>query len=403
MIIPWNTDAPLYHGPWATIGLIFVNVSIFIGSWVYEANVAPDDDAAVQADGEQPLVFELFKKVVIVYGDGLNPLAWFTSCFVHLSLMHLIGNMVYLWALGLIIEGKVGWWRFLLIYAGIGVIEGAVDEIGCAILGVNVGGSFGASAIIFGLVGMAFVWAPRNDLNCWVVVGWWVIDFDLPLMAFAPFYILWEGFSLFLLWALIGPGVTGWLLHMTGVVLGFMLGFVMLKLDWVDCENWDIIAVYQNREGKAAKRKRKEGEKPATTLDPALAQAQIKEWIAARNVKGAFALAERLAAAAPGWQLSREDHLAAIRVLQSRNEWEESIDVMVSFVRAWPGDSERVRLKLAEVLLLQGKRPAQALRVLSKLPQGPLPGSLEPTRKKLTAAAYKMREEGAVELETEDW
>lgn len=29
MLIPWNTDAPLYHAPWATGGLIVVNATVF--------------------------------------------------------------------------------------------------------------------------------------------------------------------------------------------------------------------------------------------------------------------------------------------------------------------------------------------------------------------------------------
>lgn len=29
MLIPWNTDAPCYHFPWATIGLIILNVLLF--------------------------------------------------------------------------------------------------------------------------------------------------------------------------------------------------------------------------------------------------------------------------------------------------------------------------------------------------------------------------------------
>ena len=31
MLIPWNTDAPLYHAPWATGGLIALNTLIFVG------------------------------------------------------------------------------------------------------------------------------------------------------------------------------------------------------------------------------------------------------------------------------------------------------------------------------------------------------------------------------------
>ena len=36
--------------------------------------------------------------------------------------------MVFLWGFGLVVEGKLGWWRFLLIYLAIGVTQCAFEQ-----------------------------------------------------------------------------------------------------------------------------------------------------------------------------------------------------------------------------------------------------------------------------------
>src|SRR5437879_9699033 len=100
MIIPWNTDAPIYHFPWATLGLIGVNTAV-LGVLIASA---PD--------------IEWIEPYLLTYGDGLHPVQWVTSAFIHAGIGHLVGNMIFLWAFGLVVEGKLGWWRFLLVYLG---------------------------------------------------------------------------------------------------------------------------------------------------------------------------------------------------------------------------------------------------------------------------------------------
>jgi membrane associated rhomboid family serine protease len=76
MIIPWGTDALIYHRPVATITLIVLNVI----------------RSRISAGAHEGWT--------LVLGDGLHPLQWVTNLFMHLSLGHLIGDMIFLWALG---------------------------------------------------------------------------------------------------------------------------------------------------------------------------------------------------------------------------------------------------------------------------------------------------------------
>ena len=110
---PLTSDAPLYHWPRATVGLIAANVVAF---------------AAVRSGlgGSEEVVLT---QVGLVLGNGLHPLQWVTSNFVHLSFLHLAGNMMFLWAFGLIVEGKLGWRKFLAVYFAAGVLECAAGQV----------------------------------------------------------------------------------------------------------------------------------------------------------------------------------------------------------------------------------------------------------------------------------
>ena len=79
MLIPLNTDAPIYHFPFACIGMIVVNCFAFLATgWGTMENV------------------EQWSPWALSYGDGLHPVQWVTSNFIHMGAAHLIGNMIYI-------------------------------------------------------------------------------------------------------------------------------------------------------------------------------------------------------------------------------------------------------------------------------------------------------------------
>ncbi len=124
--LPYGTDAPIYYPPISTIGLILINVLAFGGMLSVD-------------DGEQLLPY------LLSYSDGLHPLQWFTSPFMHAGFWHLIGNMMFLWPFGLVIEGKLGWWRFLIVYMGIAVGVCVAEQV-ISNFTAEEGASLGASS-----------------------------------------------------------------------------------------------------------------------------------------------------------------------------------------------------------------------------------------------------------------
>ena len=110
-------------------------------------------------------------------------------------------------------------------------------------------------------------------------------------------------------------------------------------------------------------------------------------------------MAERL----DGWQLSEQQLLAMIKALHLGKRWHDSIGPMVDFLKRFPDRAARMRLKLAQILLLHENRPSRALAVLGKIPSGSLDADLEKLRGQLLRRAEAMLEEGEIELAGEDW
>ena len=60
----------------------------------------------------------------LTLGDGrLHPVQWVTHNFLHLDFFHVLGNMIFLWAFGIVVEGKLGPWKYLLTYLLIGITQ----------------------------------------------------------------------------------------------------------------------------------------------------------------------------------------------------------------------------------------------------------------------------------------
>ena len=62
-------------------------------------------------------------------GNCLRPHQWITANFVHADVGHLAVNLVARWTFGLLVEGKLGWYKSLAVYLGIGVTQSAVVQM----------------------------------------------------------------------------------------------------------------------------------------------------------------------------------------------------------------------------------------------------------------------------------
>jgi len=161
------------------------------------------------------------KPYYIVQGEKLYTL--FTSMFLHAGLLHLFGNMLYLYIFGDNVEDVFGHGSYAVFY----IISGlAASIIYIYVMGpksfVSSDMVVGASGAISGVLGAYVVLYPKSRILTLVLYGWPII---VPLPA-----ILFLGFWFLMQW-LLGTffngssGVAYWA-HIGGFIAGMILALV---------------------------------------------------------------------------------------------------------------------------------------------------------------------------------
>ncbi|MGA0038770.1 MAG: rhomboid family intramembrane serine protease [Pirellulales bacterium] len=195
-----NSDRTLF--PIVTVSLIILNIFVFV---VLQGMGGNDSFtmAFVQVPAEiltgkdivtEPSVrsVEVQGQVYQVQDPGLRPTpipVWLTllsAIFMHGSVMHLAGNMWFLWIFGDNVEDDMGYGRYLAFYLATGVIASLVFVV------TNMSGdaaltpSLGASGAISGVLGAYLVLHPERrvsvilvrmmiDVPGYVAVGIWFL------------------------------------------------------------------------------------------------------------------------------------------------------------------------------------------------------------------------------------
>jgi membrane associated rhomboid family serine protease len=387
LFVPYSTDAPIYHWPIATVVLIVTNIVVFV--------------VVVVGGHLSPYSW------ILSFGDGLHPHEWLSSIFMHAGPGHLIGNMMFLWLFGLVVEGKLGWWRFLCCYLAIGMGQMAITQL--AMLGYTgeSTGALGASGAIFGLIAMAMIWAPVNEITYFYWVAFYVGTFDLSIALMAGLYAGWE----VLMICLFGSDAGSSWLHLTGFILGLPLGIVLLKRGIVDCEGWDAFHVWRGETGAFKKEeppkeilakvdaKRKEKDKQLLGG----AQQQFRFFLQKGNVAAAVQLYEKMQNVRGGIAPTRDEWVAMIHWLHAEKRWAESAPFMAKLLAAFPENADLVRLKLAQICVVELQRPAKALELLGAVSAKKLPQQQLQLCKRVHAKAIQMQSEGVVELDDDSW
>lgn len=208
MIIPIG-DTPNARGvPWVTWFLIAVNVAIYLAFLPAMSRApAPDDPElreyvlALYESGrlERQDVPRFVRTVseydLVVFGHGFRPsnpgpIDALTSMFLHGSLLHLFGNMLFLHIYGDNVERRLGRVAFLALYLGTGFAAVGGDAL--LRLGSEVP-SVGASGAVSGLLGAYFAWFPRNRVRVFVFFFPFLVNvFEIPARIVIGFYVVFD-------------------------------------------------------------------------------------------------------------------------------------------------------------------------------------------------------------------
>ena len=394
-MIPYSTDAPIYHLPIGTGILIVSNVVCFMIH-------GPIDSV------QHPWVLE--------FGSAPNPLEWLSMMFTHDGIAHLVSNMYFLAIFGVIVEGKLGWNRFLRLYLSIGLIDSAFTQL---IMWPAVdGGAVGASSAIMGLMAICLVWAPRNELG----VFWWiflrVFLFQVSISTYAMFYIVWE-----FLWLIVFQfQMSTPALHLIGAAVGFGAGTLYVKRGWVDCENWDLFAVMAGTHGGSGAETIVVGSHADASLlfgkdvdvhevpvpeDPRASSRPDGKLIQINQLidNGQFLEAsERLFAMQLGAvteQLSEHRLRRLACGLHSANAIDEAEIFLEEYEERFGEQADWCRLRLAHILFHHRKKPVAALNRLKQVRLSCLNDDQQQRAKKLAAVAKRVIQQARDEFDPE--
>lgn len=220
-MIPLKDINPTRTTPVVNIALIVANVLVFI-YMVYASTLAPgSENAFVLTYGTVPRQVSLFLQGRGTANAALLPLV--TSMFLHSGLMHLAGNMLFLWVFGDNVEDYFGHLGYLVFYLVCGVASGLIHVL------FNLDSrlpALGASGAISGVMGAYAVLYPRHKILTFFFI------FLIPVPAIL---ILGYWFVIQFLEGVGGIGMrmpgggVAWWAHIGGFVIGVLITLLEKK------------------------------------------------------------------------------------------------------------------------------------------------------------------------------
>ncbi|MCW5940210.1 MAG: rhomboid family intramembrane serine protease [Fimbriimonadaceae bacterium] len=183
------------HVPWVTLALVGLNLlASFLGA--------------------------LDRQVILEFSfDPNSPSALFalTSLFLHANTLHLLGNLVFLAAVGPRVEEVAGWWKFLLVYLAGGFVGVAAHWAVMRAIGGGLPllGASGSIAAVAGYAAVRFMrsrvpLAPRLRVTVGTVTMIWV-----GLQGVGAFVRLGD------------PGGAAFWTHLAGFLVGLLLSLAL--------------------------------------------------------------------------------------------------------------------------------------------------------------------------------
>lgn len=153
--------------PFVTTALVALNVAAYLVSGLQSGGSLTDPT------GSQ--LFYDWQLFPLAVHDQDQYYRLITSAFLHLSLLHILSNMLALALVGPTVERVLGWWRFTATYL-LAALGGAAAVYA---FGSQLTPTAGASGAIFGLFGACLVLARRIGLDLQWLVGIIVVNFIL--------------------------------------------------------------------------------------------------------------------------------------------------------------------------------------------------------------------------------
>lgn len=218
MIIPLGTDRPLRRPTLVNHTLLALNIGVFVAQ-VLLVRFAPEQWLRVE-------------EWVRLDPRRVAPWALVTYAFVHADVLHLLGNMVFLWVFGPNVEDRFGRLGYALFYLGGAVISGGLHAV------FERAPVIGASGAIAAVTGAYLVLFPHTTIRCFVwffVIG----TFGVPAMWFIGGQIAYNVFVM----SAGAAGKVAVLAHLGGYGFGMAVSMGLLAARVLPREPYDLFTI----------------------------------------------------------------------------------------------------------------------------------------------------------------
>lgn len=216
LMFPLWDDLPTRKFPFITIILIVLNVLVFI----YQASLGEGFNRFIYSMGLIPFEISHFTDL---YPPGPSPiyLTILYSMFIHGSLFHLIGNMLFLWIFGNNIEDFFGRIPFIIFYLICGLVAAFTQIL------FNPNSTIpmvGASGAIAGVMGGYLILYHRARVTTVLIFGFFIRLVKIPALFFLGFWIIYQFlYGISSLSISSGEGGVAWFAHIGGFICGLIL------------------------------------------------------------------------------------------------------------------------------------------------------------------------------------
>ena len=162
-----------------------------------------------------------------VPGLGITPISVYitliTSVFMHGSIAHIFGNMIFLWIFGDNIENKTGHLRYLIFYLFCGVLASLAHVYVTEVLkGDPLIPTLGASGAISAVLGAYLLLFPRKRVS--VLIFYFITD--MPAIVVIGIWFLFQIVSGL---GLLGGGAESGGIAYGAHIGGFIAGMILIK------------------------------------------------------------------------------------------------------------------------------------------------------------------------------
>jgi len=218
-----NPKPPGYK-PYVTYALILINVLIFF----WEISVTGQIFEFTNKRAEEILL--QYGTVPAVITNGLVDHNYgvitsiFSSMFLHAGIIHIGGNMLFLWIFGDNIEYKFGRGKYLALYLFWGLVAGFVHIMSDPSSQVP---AIGASGAISGVLGAYLILFPNAKIVTLLLLGFFTRFIRISAKWYLPFWFIFQN----VFPALIGSSGSGvaFFAHIGGFLIGLLSGFIYKK------------------------------------------------------------------------------------------------------------------------------------------------------------------------------